>query len=131
MITVLAGGTGSVKLVRGLAALTKNLTIITNVADNIWLFGLYVCPDIDTITYGLAGLLDEKRGWGVKGDSFECLAQLRRIGAPSWFALGDKDLATHLARTHLLRQGKRLAEITESARKLHSIKAKIIPATDD
>ena len=73
---VLAGGTGSVKLVRGLAALRTDLTVISNIGDNMWLHGLYICPDIDTIVYGLAGLLDEKRGWGVKDDSFGCLTQL-------------------------------------------------------
>src|SRR5919202_1614704 len=87
-IAVLAGGTGSVKLVRGLAALEKNITVISNVGDNIWIYGLYVCPDIDTIIYGLANLLDIKQGWGIKDDSFHCLAQLKKIGAPAWFALG-------------------------------------------
>jgi len=117
-------------MVRGMAALTKNLAVITNVGDNIWLFGLYVCPDIDTITYGLAGLLDERRGWGIRGDSFDCLAQLRRLDAPSWFGLGDRDLATHIVRTSMLRQGKSLSEITDSLRRRYSIDAKIIPATD-
>jgi LPPG:FO 2-phospho-L-lactate transferase len=130
LITVLAGGTGSVKLVRGLARLVRNLTVISNIGDNIWLYGLYVCPDIDTTIYGLAGLLDERRGWGVKGDSFECLAQLRKLGARAWFNLGDRDIATHLLRTSMIKTGKSLSEITGLIREQYSITAKIIPATD-
>ena len=130
MITVLAGGTGSVKLVRGLAKLIRNMAVISNVGDNIWLYGLYVCPDIDTIIYGLAGLLDERRGWGVKGDSFECREQLRNLGAPGWFSLGDRDIATHLLRTSMIRAGKSLSEITFLIKEKYSIDARIIPATD-
>jgi LPPG:FO 2-phospho-L-lactate transferase len=130
LITVLAGGTGSVKLVRGLARLAKDLSVISNVGDNIWLHGLYICPDVDTIIYGLAGLLDLNRGWGIKGDSFECMTLLEKLGAPTWFSLGDKDIATHILRTSMIRSGKGLSEITERMRQRHSIKAKVIPATD-
>ena len=130
MITVLAGGTGSVKLVRGLAKITKNMNVISNVGDNIWLHGMYVCPDVDTVVYGLAGLLDERRGWGVKRDSFECLAQLKKLGAEAWFSLGDRDIATHMVRTSMIRSGKSLSEITDLMRRRYSIPAKIIPATD-
>ncbi len=131
MITIVAGGTGSVKLVRGFAALTDDITVIPNVGDNIWIHGLYVCPDVDTIVYGLAGLLDEKRGWGVRNDTFECLEFLRKLGAPSWFSLGDRDFATHIVRTDLLRKGKTLSAITDLARRKYSIGPRIIPATDD
>jgi LPPG:FO 2-phospho-L-lactate transferase len=130
LITVLAGGTGSVKLVRGLARSAKEMTVISNVGDNIWLYGLYVCPDIDTIIYGLAGLLDVKRGWGVRGDSFECLAQLKKLGAPAWFSLGDRDLATHLLRTSMIKSGKSLSEVTSWMRDRYSVPAKVVPATD-
>ncbi len=131
MITVIAGGTGSVKLVRGIASLTKDPAVIVNVGDNIRLHGLYICPDIDTITYGLAGILDEEQGWGVKGDSFECLAQLQRLGAAPWFRLGDRDLGTHLVRTMMIKQGKTLSQVTDFARNRYAISASIIPATDD
>jgi LPPG:FO 2-phospho-L-lactate transferase len=130
MITVLAGGTGSVKLVRGLAAVEKNMTVICNVGDNIWIYGVYICPDIDTMVYGLANLLDKKRGWGIKDDSFQCLAQLKKIGAPTWFGLGDKDLSTHLLRTSMIKSGKSLSEITNFFRKQYSVTTKLIPATD-
>ena len=129
-ITVLAGGTGSIKLVRGLAAVEKDIAVICNVGDNIWIHNLYVCPDIDTIIYGLANILDQKRGWGIKGDSFQCLAQLKKIGAPAWFGLGDRDLAIHLLRTSMMKEGKSLSEITNFFRGCYSVRAQIIPATD-
>jgi LPPG:FO 2-phospho-L-lactate transferase len=130
-ISVLAGGTGSIKLVRGLAAIKKeDIVVICNVGDNIWMHGLYVCPDIDTIIYGLANMLDQKRGWGIKGDSFQCLAQMKKIGAPTWFGLGDKDLAIHLLRTSMMKDGKSLSEITNFFSKCYSISAQLIPATD-
>lgn len=130
-ISVVAGGSGSIKLVRGLAAIKKeDIVVICNVGDNIWMHGLYVCPDIDTITYGLANMLDQKRGWGIKGDSFQCLAQMKKIGAPTWFSVGDKDLAIHLLRTSMMKDGKSLSEITNFFRKCYSISAQLIPATD-
>ncbi|HZB81094.1 MAG TPA: 2-phospho-L-lactate transferase [Nitrososphaera sp.] len=129
-ITVLAGGTGSIKLVRGLAALEKNIVVIPNVGDNIWLYGLYICPDIDTLIYGLSDLLDKKRGWGVKGDSFQCLGQMKKIVVPTWFGLGDKDLAMHILRTSMMKEGKSLSETTDFFRKRYSINVQIIPATD-
>lgn len=130
LIAVLAGGTGSVKLVRGIAKSARDLRVISNVGDNIWLYGLYVCPDIDTIIYGLAGLLDVKRGWGIRGDTFECLFQLKKLGAPSWFSLGDRDLATHLLRTSMIKEGKSLSEVTGWMKDRYSVAAKVIPATD-
>ncbi|MDQ3852867.1 MAG: 2-phospho-L-lactate transferase, partial [Thermoproteota archaeon] len=91
---------------------------------------LYVCPDIDTIFYGLANILDQKRGWGIKGDSFQCLAQMKKIGTQTWFGLGDKDLAIHLLRTSMMKDGKSLSDITNFFRKCYSISAHLIPATD-
>ena len=106
MLTILAGGTGSAKLVRGLSTVIKNFSVICNVGDNIWIHGMYVCPDIDTIVYALANMLDVNRGWGIKHDSFEFNKQLETLGEESWFNIGDKDLATHLLRTKMLRDGK-------------------------
>jgi LPPG:FO 2-phospho-L-lactate transferase len=131
LITVLAGGSGSVKLVRGLASQTKDLTVISNVADNIWLYGLYICPDIDTVIYGLAGLLNKKQGWGIRNDSFEFLSQMKLLGEKLWFKIGDRDLATHLLRTGMLKDGKKLSEITDWMRSKYRIEAKVIPATDN
>ena len=131
MITVLAGGTGSIKLIRGLVSLGCEITVVSNIADNFWLYGLYICPDIDTVTYGLANLLDPVRGWGIKDDSFECLKQLKDLGEPTWFKIGDRDFATHLLRTAMLKDGKNLSFITEVMRQRFALSSKILPATND
>lgn len=131
MITLLAGGTGSVKLARGLSKTTNELTVVSNIADNIWIHGLYICPDIDTIMYGLAGLLDKSRGWGVADDSFVFMEQMKRLEQDYWFKIGDKDLALHIVRTNFLKEGKSLSWITEWIRKKLSVSAVIIPASDD
>ncbi|MGH9974126.1 MAG: 2-phospho-L-lactate transferase [Nitrososphaeraceae archaeon] len=131
MITLLAGGTGSVKLARGISKMRDDLTVISNIADNIWFHGLYICPDIDTITYGLAYILDKKRGWGVMDDSFMFMEQMKKLGQDYWFKIGDKDLALHIVRTNFLNKGKSLSWITEWIRKKLSISSRIIPASDD
>ncbi|MDW0127338.1 MAG: 2-phospho-L-lactate transferase [Nitrososphaeraceae archaeon] len=131
MITLLAGGTGSVKLARGLSKTTNELTVVSNIADNIWIHGLYICPDIDTIMYGLAGLLDKSRGWGVADDSFVFMEQMKRLEQDYWFKIGDKDLALHIVRTNFLKEGKSLSWITEWTRKKLSVSPVIIPASDD
>src|ERR1041384_5129267 len=113
-ITALAGGVGAAKFLLGLAQVMppENLTIIANTGDDIELFGLRICPDIDTVTYTLAGVINEAFGWGLAGDTFESLKWMARYGEASWFNLGDRDLSTHIFRTHLLRQGLSLSEIT-------------------
>lgn len=131
MITILAGGTGSAKLVRGVAKLSDDVTIISNVGDNIWLHGLYICPDIDTILYALSGILDKRRGWGIQNDTFNFTDQLSKHGAPSWFSLGDRDLATHVLRTQRIKQGDSLSIVSDAMRRDLGISARIIPATDD
>ncbi len=137
-IAVLAGGTGSVKLARALYRLKSNsdmqnmhLSIVCNVGDNVWMHGLYICPDIDTIVYGLAGLLDRERGWGVSNDTFNCLAQLAKLEGEQWFMLGDKDLAMHIIRSMMLKEGKRLCKITGYLCSRLGIDARVIPASDD
>jgi LPPG:FO 2-phospho-L-lactate transferase len=130
LITVLAGGTGSVKIIRGFASRQEEeLTVVSNVGDNIWLHGLYICPDIDTVLYGLAGILSS-RGWGIEADSFSFLDQMEKLQQEAWFKLGDRDIATHLLRTAMIRQGRKLSEITDWMRKKYSVSAKIYPATD-
>ena len=131
MITLLAGGTGSVKIARGLSKTADDFIVIPNIADNIWLHGLYICPDIDTITYGLAGILDKERGWGIKDDTFVFMEQMKKLGQDHWFTIGDKDLALHLIRTNFLNAGKSLSWITEWIRKKFSVSTTIIPASDD
>ena len=127
----MAGGTGSIKIIRGLASQTKNLTVISNVGDNIWLHNLYICPDIDTVVYGLADLLDKGQGWGVKNDSLEFLRQMEMLGQRMWFKIGDRDLATHLLRTNMLKNGKNLTEVTDWISSRYGIEEKVVPATDN
>lgn len=131
LITILAGGTGSVKLVRGLGSVTKDFAVVCNVGDNIWLHGLYICPDIDTIVYGLANMLDIERGWGVRHDSFEFLRHLELLGEESWFRIGDRDLATHLVRTKMLKDGKSLFDITQWICNKFGVNTKVIPVTEN
>lgn len=130
-ITVIGGGTGSVKLVRAIAKRVQDLRVISNVADNIWLMGLYICPDIDTMVYGLSGYLDIDKGWGVKEDSYNFLEQLKILGQETWFRIGDKDLATHVMRTKMLKDGHSLLSITDWIRRQYKIPSKIIPVTNN
>ena len=132
MITIITGGTGSIKLLRGLNSIIKEeVNIIVNVGDNINLFGVYICPDIDTTLYGLSNKLDIERGWGIKDDTFNFLESRRRISEESWFQVGDKDLATHVRRTNLMENGLNLTEVTDILSKEFGIKHKIIPASND
>ena len=131
LITILAGGSGSVKLVRGLASHRSDINVITNVGDNYWLYGMYICPDIDTITYGLSDLLDQDKGWGIKKDTFGFLRQMEIFGEETWFRIGDRDTATHLTRTNMLKNGKSLSDITKWLSEKFSIEIKIIPITDN
>ncbi|MGI0082840.1 MAG: 2-phospho-L-lactate transferase [Nitrosopumilaceae archaeon] len=131
MITILAGGTGSVKLVRGVASQTRDINVIANVGDNYWLYGLYVCPDIDTILYGLGDLLDNEKGWGIKKDTYGFLRQMEMLGEETWFKIGDRDAAIHLMRTNMLKNGKNLTDITTWMCQKFAIDTKIIPVTDN
>jgi LPPG:FO 2-phospho-L-lactate transferase len=133
MLVVLTGGTGGAKLIEGLAAEIDpaELTIICNTGDDAIIHGLYVSPDVDTIVYTLAGLSDGEKGWGIEGDTFVTLAQLRRLGNDTWFNLGDKDLATHITRTRLLREGRSLSEATDHLRRVLGVQATILPMCDE
>lgn len=131
-ITALTGGVGGSKLLVGLASVLppEQITIIANTGDDIELFGLRICPDIDTVTYTLAGVINEDTGWGLSGDTFECLRSLARYGEPSWFNLGDSDLATHIFRTNHLRDGRSLTEVTDLIRRSLNVPSVILPMTD-
>lgn len=131
MITVLSGGTGSIKLIRGLRVLEDNIKIIVNIGDNITKYGLYITPDIDTIIYGLSNQLDKKKGWGIKNDSFTFLNKMSEFDEETWFNIGDKDLATHLFRTKMLNEGLKLTEITDIIKNKFKIKEIILPASND
>jgi LPPG:FO 2-phospho-L-lactate transferase len=129
-VVALAGGTGSAKLFRGLSRLPVDLTVVANVGDNIWTYGVYVCPDVDIATYTLAGI-SSPRGWGIAGDTFEALRGLSRLGEETWFRLGDRDLAVCLERTDMLRRGKSLTEATCRIAKSLGVESLILPVTDD
>ncbi len=133
MIVVLTGGTGGAKLIEGLAAGIDpaQLAIVCNTGDDAIFHGLYVSPDIDTIAYTLAGLSDSEKGWGIRGDTFTTLEQLRRLGNDAWFNLGDKDLATHITRTKLLNDGIKLSEVTERICRQLGVRARILPMSDE
>ncbi len=130
-VVALSGGTGSSKFLRGLQKVS-NFTVVANVGDNAWFHGLYVCPDIDIVTYTLAGIADSKRGWGVRGDTFKALGALKRLGSKdTWFNIGDLDFATHVFRTALMKEGRSLTQVTLTiARRLGVGGARILPATD-
>jgi LPPG:FO 2-phospho-L-lactate transferase len=133
MIVVFTGGTGGTKLVQGLQQVVPpgDLTVIVNTGDDLEWWGLHVSPDIDSVLYGLSDLLSKERGWGVDDDSFRCLERMQQLGQPSWFSLGDLDLATHLTRTAMLRAGKSLSQATaELAAKL-GIGARVLPMADE
>ncbi len=133
MITVLAGGVGAARFLRGLVAVAPpdRVTAIVNTADDIELHGLRISPDLDTVTYTLAGLADAERGWGVARDTFAALAALRRLGAPDcWFQLGDRDLATHLRRTALLAAGRSLTQATQAIGAALGVRSRVLPMTD-
>jgi LPPG:FO 2-phospho-L-lactate transferase len=132
MIVVLTGGTGGAKFVDGLRQVVppEELTIIVNTGDDLEWWGLYVSPDIDSITYVLAGMLSKERGWGVKGDTFFCLQAMGQLGQPNWFHVGDHDLAIHLLRTQLLAQKKTLSEATAEIASKLGVQARIFPMSD-
>jgi len=133
MIVVFTGGTGGAKLVQGLQPIVapEELTVIVNTGDDLEWWGLHISPDVDSVLYALAGLLSNDRGWGVEGDSFRCRERMQQLDEPSWFSLGDLDLATHLARTTMLRAGKSLSQATAALAEKLGIGARVLPMSDD
>ena len=133
MIIVLAGGVGAAKFLEGLAAVMppEQITVIANTGDDAEFHGLHVSPDVDTVMYTLAGMVDRERGWGIAGDTFHFLEALGRFGEETWFQLGDRDLATHWKRTLRLRQGATLSEVTEELRRALGVACRILPMSDD
>jgi LPPG:FO 2-phospho-L-lactate transferase len=131
-ITALAGGVGASKLLLGLHDVMDPLalTVIVNTGDDITLHGLKISPDLDIVTYTLAGIVDPARGWGYRGETFHALKRLRIYGRANWFNLGDRDLATHIHRTALLSEGKTLTEVANSIRTALGVKARILPMSD-
>lgn len=133
MIVVLAGGVGGSKFLWGLAqeAGGESLSAIVNTGDDIEMHGLKICPDLDIVTYTLAGVVDPEKGWGFAGDTFECMKVLGRYGRPTWFNLGDRDLGTHIYRTQAMRQGSRPTEVADAIRRALGVQTRILPMTDE
>jgi LPPG:FO 2-phospho-L-lactate transferase len=129
---VFVGGVGGAKLAYGLAQIVppESLTIIVNTGDDFWLYGLRICPDLDTVMYTLAGVVDKNNGWGVADDTINMLPMMARYGEETWFRLGDQDLATHLLRTQWWHDGVTLTEITRRLAIQLAINCRLLPMTD-
>jgi LPPG:FO 2-phospho-L-lactate transferase len=133
VITALAGGVGAARFLQGLVKVVpeKEITVVVNTGDDIELYGLHISPDLDIIMYTLAGIVDKEKGWGIRGDTFRCLDMLKRYGHETWFNLGDKDFATHIYRTHLLKKGRSLSEATKRLCQKLGLNMRLLPMTDD
>ena len=131
-VTALAGGVGASKLLLGLYEVMDptDLTIIVNTGDDITLHGLKISPDLDIVTYTLAGIVDPAKGWGFRGETFHALRRLAAFGRANWFNLGDRDLATHIHRSALLAEGKSLGDAAKSIRRSLGVKSRILPMSD-
>jgi LPPG:FO 2-phospho-L-lactate transferase len=131
-ITLISGGVGGAKLAGGFvrAFPEQKISVITNTADDTEFYGLHVSPDIDTMMYTLAGLSGAERGWGIKDDTFHSLDQMGKYGEAAWFKLGDRDMATHILRTKMLREGKTLTQVTSHLSRKLGVRAGILPMTN-
>ncbi len=132
-VVALAGGVGAARFLDGLTRVIEpeRVFIIGNTADDAEIQGLHISPDLDTVAYTLAGLANPRHGWGIRGDSFRCLEALERLGADTWFQLGDLDLATHLYRTQRLRQGATLSEVTSEITAALKVRSRLVPMSNE
>jgi len=132
-ITVIAGGVGAARFLRGLidAVDQESITVIGNTGDDEEFLGLHVSPDLDTVVYTLADVVDPEQGWGIAGDTYTTLEQAKRLGEEAWFLLGDRDIATHLLRTRLLREGRSLSEATAAVARAFGLRCTLLPMSDD
>ncbi len=132
-VVVLSGGVGGARFVRGLVEVAgaPSVTVVGNVGDDLEVLGVHVSPDLDSIVYALAGLNDERRGWGRADETWSALATVSELGGESWFALGDRDLGVHLVRTQALRAGETLSAVTARIARAFGVRTTLLPATDD
>jgi len=132
MIVVLAGGVGAARFLQGVVQVVpqEEVTVIANTGDDREFYGLHVSPDVDIVMYTLAGLVNESQGWGIRDDTYHSMQQLTAYGHADWFQLGDRDLATHIHRTQLLRQGKTLSEAIDDLRHRLGLQIRILPMSD-
>ena len=133
MLVALCGGVGAARMLSGLVRVVapEDITAIVNVGDDTVLHGLHISPDLDTVTYTLAGMDNRETGWGVAGESWTVMDELARLGGEDWFRLGDRDLATHLFRTGRLRGGAPLSAVTAELSRRRGIAVRLLPVTDD
>ncbi len=133
MIVVLAGGVGAARFLEGLAAIIapERIVAVVNTGDDMIMHGLHISPDLDIVTCTLAGVIDRNQGWGIAGDTDECMQWLGRLGAPTWFKLGDRDLALHIYRTARLRAGATLSQVTDEIRRALGVGVRIVPMSDE
>jgi LPPG:FO 2-phospho-L-lactate transferase len=131
-IACLAGGVGAARFLDGLTKVypPEKITVIVNTGDDLDYLGVHISPDLDIVTYTLAGIVDKEKGYGIEGDTYNCMAQLERYKAETWFRIGDRDFATHLLRTAFLQQGFTMSELTEKIRSLLGVKVRILPMSD-
>jgi LPPG:FO 2-phospho-L-lactate transferase len=132
-VVALAGGVGAGKFLRGLLRVipAEDVSVVVNTADDLTIHGLLVCPDVDSVTYWLAGVADRERGWGRATETFRALGEVTRLGGEAWFSLGDLDLGTHLARADLLASGAGLAKATATIARGLGVEATILPMSED
>lgn len=132
MIVVLSGGVGGARFLQGVVQVVpqQQITVISNTGDDREFYGLHVSPDVDIVLYAMAGIVDPINGWGIRDDTYNTMQQLTRYGNEDWFLLGDRDLATHIHRTNLLRQGKTLSEVTDNLRTQLGLDLRILPMSD-
>ncbi len=133
MIAALAGGVGAARLLAGMVQIADpaGISAIVNTGDDIELHGLHVSPDLDTVTYTLAGVVDPTTGWGLAGESWQAMDALDRYGGQTWFRLGDRDLATHMFRTQMLRDGHPLSEVVTAVAQAWGVTVHLLPMSDD
>ena len=131
-IVALAGGVGGAKLAHGLAQILppEDLTVIVNTGDDFEHLGLYICPDLDTVCYTLAGLANPETGWGRAGETWGAISNIERLGGPNWFRLGDQDIATHLERTRRLKEGQSLSQVTRDFCAAWGVRHNVLPMSD-
>jgi LPPG:FO 2-phospho-L-lactate transferase len=132
-VCALAGGVGGAKLASGLQDVLPpgELSVVVNTADDFDLWGLHICPDLDTVMYTLAGISNPENGWGIVNESFETLNMLESYGEETWFKLGDRDLATHILRTSRMRSGETLTEVTAGLSGVLGVDSAVLPMSDD
>lgn len=133
VITVLSGGVGAARLIRALSLVMdpSEITGVVNVGDDLVMHGLTICPDLDTISYTLAGLNNDELGWGLAGETWRVMDELRQLGGAAWFALGDRDLATHLYRTQRINEGATKTQVTRELCEHWGVRTRLLPVTND